>query len=247
MESDSTGRKLPYRRSMAKPSLQETKSINFLDLPLELRREIYHYCLPPKPIAFCVGNYFRRYNLRSAKPVGLLFVSKQVNEEALDILYGEPLFKYDLNMHKGANFREYFSDANIQRIRKLRILLDNDNDSDVVPTSPVDFHSLEKYTLDAGIDPSILARLTKLEIVAELPRRSGEYHSQWNFEDEQRKWLKWFEDLIKYIAGEISPTLSVEVDDNEQGQTTGILNRCLPNRSRKIQTDSGDLFFDRED
>lgn len=224
--------------TIMKPATREREDniTNFLDLPLELRREIYHYCLPPKPYAVCVGLFVPRYSLRSSNSIGLLSVSKQVNNEALDILYGEALCKYDLYLQKGAHFGEYFSDENKQRVRKIRILLDIDIDWE---TSPDGNRSV------AGLEDSILARLTKLEIVAALPRPSKRYPGAERVRAARERWLKGFEELIEYIARATSPTLVVEVDDNDQEQTTAIVNRYLGKRCRKVQTDSGDLYFKR--
>lgn len=237
MTTKPTMHKPPSTRVTSRLSQQEPKSPSFLDLPLELRREIYHYCLPPKPFAVCVGLFIPRYSLRSSKLIGLLSVSKQVNDEALDILYGQALCKYDTHMLKGAELGEYFSDANKQRVRKIRILLDMDTDGDCDLGGP---------GLIVGLDDSVLARLTKLEIVAALPRASKRYPSAERVRAARETWLKGFEELMRYIAGAISPTLVIEVDDNDQEQTTAIVNRYLGKRFRKVQTDSGDLYFKRK-
>lgn len=141
-------------------------------------------------------------------------------------------------MLKGAELGEHFSDANKQRVRKIRILLDIDTDGDSDLGGP---------ELIVGLDDSVLARLTKLEVVAALPRVSKRYPSAERVRVAREKWLKGFEELIRYIAGATSPTLVIEVDDNEQEQTNAIVNRYLGKRFRKVQTDSGDLYFRRKD
>ncbi|KAE9989935.1 hypothetical protein EG327_002077 [Venturia inaequalis] len=196
-------------------------SPSFLDLPLELRREIYHYCLPPKPFAVCVGLFVPRYSLRSSPSTGLLSVSKQINDEALDILYGQALCKFDLHLQKGPHFGEYFSEENKQRVRRIRLLLDVDVDGD---------DDLDELRLVAGLDGSVLARLTKLEIVAALPGLSKRYPSAELVRAAREKWLKGFEELIEYIARATSPTLVIEVDDNDQEQTTAIYSTNYKNR-----------------
>ncbi|QDS76259.1 hypothetical protein FKW77_001492 [Venturia effusa] len=210
---------------------------NFLDLPLELRREIYHYCLPPKPYAVCVGLFVPRYSLRSSHAIGLLSASKQLNHEALDILYGEALCKYDFHMQKGAYFGEYFSDENRRRVRKIRVLLDVDVDNEANSTST---------QLVAGFEDPVLARMTKIEIVAALPRLSGRYPNMDQVDVAQEIWLGRFEELIRCIARATSPTLIIEIDDNNQEQTSAIVYRYLGTRCRKVQTDSGDLYFKRK-
>lgn len=230
-------RRPPSNPITSRRSQQEVKSTQFLDLPLELRREIYHYCLPPKDFAVCVGFFVPRYNLRSGKSIGLLSACKQINHEALDILYGEALCKYDLHMHRGAHFGECFPDTNKQRVRKVRMLLDYDIDG------KADLNGLQLVT---GLDACILARLTKLEIVAALPRPSKKYPTPEQVEVAREKWLKWFEMVICDIARATAPHLCIEIDDNDQEQTTAIVNRFLASRFRKIKTDSGNLYFKRK-
>lgn len=230
---DTTPKRIKFK---PKPKQQGPKDPSFLDLPLELRREIYHYCLPPKQFAVCVGLFVPRYSLRSCQSIGLLSVSKQVNDEALDILYGQALCKFDLHLQKGPHFGEYFSEENKQRVRRIRILLDVDVDG---------YDDADGVGLVAGLDSSVLARLTKLEIVAALPGLSKRYPSVERVRAAREKWLKGFGELIGYIAGATSPTLVIEVDDNDQEQTTAIVNRYLGRRCRKVQTDSGDLYFRR--
>ncbi|TID13679.1 C2H2 finger domain transcription factor [Venturia nashicola] len=224
------------KRIRSKTNPQEPSYPSFLDLPLELRREIYHYCLPPNPHAVCVGLFVPRYSLRSCQSTGLLSVSKQVNDEALDILYGQALCKFDLHLKKGPHFGEYFSEENKRRVRRIRILLDVDVDGD---------DDLEGVNLVAGLDSAILARLTKLEIVAAMPGLSRRYPSEERVRAAREKWVKGFEELIDYIAKATSPTLIIDVDDNDQEQTTVIVNRHLGKRCRKVRTDSGDLYFRR--
>lgn len=71
---------------MAGLTLQGSK-LNFLDLPLELRREVYHHYLPRR--AYTSLHIQDPLKRQSPDLIALLLVSKQVSEEALDILYGE--------------------------------------------------------------------------------------------------------------------------------------------------------------
>lgn len=139
-------------------------------------------------------------------------------------------------MQKGAYFGEYFSEENRQRVRRIRILLDVEIDGEA---------DLNGTKLIAGFEDAVLARMTKIEIVAALPRLSRKYPDVDQVEIARKRWLERFEELIKYIAGVTSPTLIIEVDDNGQEQTRAIVNRYLGTRCRAVLTDSGDLYFRR--
>lgn len=68
---------------MAVPTLQGS-TLNFLDLHLELRREVYHHYLPRRACTpLHIQDPLKRQH---PDPIALLLVSKQVSEEALDIL-----------------------------------------------------------------------------------------------------------------------------------------------------------------
>lgn len=99
----------------------------FLDLPLELRLQIYRYCLVrSNPVlvryVFIVSYRTSDWGIRDEKK-SLLLVSKKVGFEALEVLYGENVFQVDLYTGGQKYSQEHLAEANRQRIRKLEIVM----------------------------------------------------------------------------------------------------------------------------
>lgn len=75
----------------------------FLDLPFEIRRMVYSFLIPQKrlirgstfnfPLDYDDYDFFNPHRSR----FNVLRLSRQINEEVLDILYGENLFQVSLN------------------------------------------------------------------------------------------------------------------------------------------------------
>ena len=97
--------------------MADSTPTGFLDIPLELRRQIYQYCLV-RPSLLTV-NYlwndivpedtFGRYQK------SLLLMCRQISEEALDVLYGGNNFRVDLNPGGGIYLEKNFTETNRKR------------------------------------------------------------------------------------------------------------------------------------
>lgn len=99
--------------------------------------------------------------------------------------------------------------------------------------------------LDLGFDASVLARLTKLEIVAV----AASWYSGGNpcYKEERKNWLEWFEGLVEYAKSKVSSSLCVELDnDGGEEATDAIVARHFPKTFRNVRTESGDCFFGRK-
>ena len=209
----------------------------FLDLPLELRRQIYRYLLTRRKafnaFSIRIDPYrFSKWGIED-RVKSLVLVSKQISNEAVEILYGENIFSYPLNGDSGYSLQKNFSPENIQRIRKLRIIVQDAGCQypDRVP--------------DYELWSPILARLTKLQIVAKQPLEQRGYYGAPSLESEVKKWVNWFGPMLSYIAGKISNNLCVEMDYDDRRETDVLVNEHLPGRHRKVRTIDGDLMFKR--
>lgn len=110
----------------------------FLDLPVELRLQIYRIYVPRNYVIFNNARAFTEefdfvfYEDRALRMLRIfpqipfttdfLVVCKQVTEESLDVLYGENRFEMDLARGAQGVLREAFTERNIQRIKDLHVI-----------------------------------------------------------------------------------------------------------------------------
>lgn len=110
----------------------------FLDLPVEIRLQIYRLYVPRGRVvmnnATILGrghgfvvyedSVLRTPRVLSLLPftTALLVVCKQVSEECLDVLYGENRFEIDLARGAQAIFRMAFTEQNIRRIKNVHVI-----------------------------------------------------------------------------------------------------------------------------
>jgi hypothetical protein len=95
---------------------------SFLDLPLELRREAYHYTLVREEVIDVCKTEGAEQSAFAVKEMSLLLVCRQIHSEAADFLYGENMFKYRVDAAHGFQVST-FGSVNIARIRKLCIVM----------------------------------------------------------------------------------------------------------------------------
>ena len=99
-----------------------TTPTGFLDIPLELRRQIYQYCLV-RPSPLTVNYLWNDINPGGDIPrrhrKSPLLVSQQISEEALEVLYGDNIFRVDLNPGGGTCLQKNFTIANRKRSKSF--------------------------------------------------------------------------------------------------------------------------------
>ena len=221
-----------------KRSQSSKPAVGFLDTPLEIRQQIYQYCLVSKiPLNLHQPNVdLYRMELDRLyicdKQTSLLLVSKQVGSEALEILYGKNVFQFHLHGQGGCCLKNDLTEANIGRIRRMEVVMQpyrNDYGS----------------TLDSTLWSPILAKLTKLSIVAAQPRLHPETFGKNLHEQQMEKWTGWLKAVLQCIAPQLSSSCIVEVDDNYSKETRIVMKECLPSGFRNVQTLAGDLLFRR--
>ncbi|KAM0798469.1 hypothetical protein BDR22DRAFT_859112 [Usnea florida] len=209
--------------------------LGFLDTPLEIRREIYRYCLLRRhPVSIHDPHYpvfdegIRKYKN------SLLLVSRQVGSEALVVLYGENIFRVFLDDWGELDLKGFFAEANIGRVRRLEI---------VTPSSPYPSFEVANYTymLDFKIWSPFLANLTKLSIVVDPPIQFRTHDKGL----EKKKTLEWLRINLQDVASHLSHCCIVEVDDDNSEETRAVLGESFPGGYRKVQTLLGDAYIRR--
>ena len=211
-------------------------SVGFLDTPLEIRLQIYRYCLVAKnPI---ITQYvsvdpwkFSSSRIRDRKK-SLLLVSKRVGLEALDVLYGENVFQILLHGEGEYYLKQHFAKANIDRMRRMQF---------VMQPQGVSYGRMLESTLWSPI----FANLTKLSIVAQQPLQPQDNYNAPPFEHEMQKWTQWLRAVLQYTVRQLSSSCTVEVDDDDMEETSLVMRESLPGGFRKVQTLAGDLCFRR--
>ena len=110
-------------KSLKLNSLVSCRQSSLLDLPLELRREIYRYCLVREAPIRASGKVYSEKHFTNGghrvKRMSLLLVNKQINVEALDILYGENYFLISMTATEGVNLKKRFAKHNLTKIRNF--------------------------------------------------------------------------------------------------------------------------------
>ena len=78
-------------------ALSSRRPVGFLDTPLEIRRQIYQYCLVRKDLVNFHHIYIDEYSFSERRvrdrKKSRLFVLKKVGLEALEVLYGDKVFQ----------------------------------------------------------------------------------------------------------------------------------------------------------
>lgn len=134
---------------------------SFLGIPLEIRLEIYRYLLVvPGFIALDYGVAYSGAYMKL--PTAILSVSKQISEEALDVLYRENMFAICLSSRDRGLYPYEFTAQNWQRVRCLT-LHGQPYDDTLYDTYDV------PYILTEALWPPIYADLAKLCIVVSEP------------------------------------------------------------------------------
>jgi hypothetical protein len=212
------------------------RSIGFLDIPLEIRQQIYHSSLVrPSPILInddlCNDNCLYGSGTED-KVKSLLLVCKKIYQEASDVLYGSNIFRVTIDEEDEPDLKRAFTEANRRKIRKLQIVVFSM--SCLFAPCP---------TLDGGFWSPILAQLTRLSIVAAQPLRI--YHRAPWFNQDMKNWVEWARTVLQFVAQRLHSSCIVEVDDDDREETSALIKEFFPGGYRKVRTRAGDFYFRR--
>lgn len=162
---------------------------------------------------------------------GILGVSRQISEEALQVLYGRSLFI--VHVHGGAHNRLLkFGTANLYRIRYLRLVAQPQG---ICFPDPINF--------DSQLWIPLLTNLSQLCLVAQQPLRAGGYYNAPSLEEDMREWINWLEPILRYLAHNISGTTIVGIDDNNLVETGQAVQKHFRSGYTNLQTVTGDRIF----
>lgn len=175
------------------------------------------------------GDHWNRGNKNS-----IFLVSKQISKEALDILYGENIFKLRLHGAGEDYLKKNFTEQNRQRMRYLLLTAQAIGDSYKSGKMP-----------DNTLWSSILPTLKRLRIVAEQPVKASSYHGAPSLEQEMDRWVKWIKPFLQCFGQYLSRE-TIQVDIDGRAETRELVKECLPHGYREIRCRHvGDSIFKR--
>lgn len=119
------------------------------------------------------------YCNRNKNNNSIFLISKQLSEEALDILYGDNIFKLELHGEGGYYLKKNFTESNRQRMRYL-----------LLTTQPICLLYQLRKAPDNGLWSSILPNLKELRIITEQPVNDSSYYSA-SLPQEIDRWANW--------------------------------------------------------
>ena len=228
-------------------SLHPIQPTGLLGVPFEIRLEIYRYLLTRRelielqpPIFYSDPWPNKDYPLNTKRYPVILLVSRQLSEEALNVLYGENVFEFSFS-GSSLNIFSQFAPANRQRIRRLQLLACHGIPFYISLFDP-DHHVLPPIL--ESLAP-ILANLTRLYIVAQQPLRARTFDNASRLERGMRNWLTTLKPVLECVNQYVSSRATIEVDDNDMEETSELVKKCFPNGYRKVRTQTGDICFRR--
>lgn len=129
---------LQLKKFSAQDLQRRAMPMTFLDLPAEIRLQIYRVYIPRGRVVYNNASLARGgldfiiyedHALRTPRilsllpfTTSLLAVCKQVSEECLDVLYGDNQFEIDLARGAQYLFRMAFTEQNIRRIKNVTVI-----------------------------------------------------------------------------------------------------------------------------
>ncbi|KAI1442059.1 hypothetical protein F5Y02DRAFT_271259 [Annulohypoxylon stygium] len=239
------------------------KPFKFLDLPLELRNEIYAHLfvqthqpidcfmkwfttaphhlrrLAREKAPDCCGkNYMcAHYDVRLRPRTSILRVCRQVSEEALDVLYSQNAFRVDIE--STSRFLGFFTigERNLRRIRHLTLCARTAYDQYVIALPPdeqkVFFRPAKS---EAGSWMALLEGLRTLLFEMQIP--TWGWYGVWPI------WVGQLENSVLGFVGEnVDEATSVEVDDNYSMYLCEAVDRCFQKGFRRVKTIDGDRYY----
>jgi hypothetical protein len=203
-------------------------------MPLDIRRQIYHYCLVRRfPI---VVNYLRcdEYHLSGCgvdeKVKSILLVSKKIGEEALNVLYCGNVFRVHLCTDGGACLKKKFTEANRRKMRRLQVSM---------LAGAYNYNGM----LDSVLWSPIQAGLTKLSIMARHPLQAKGDHNAPGWQEEMDLQTKWLRPIVANMVQQVLSPCIIEVDDDNRKETSALIKEYLLGGYQKSQTEIGELCF----
>ncbi|KAI6091314.1 hypothetical protein F4821DRAFT_226905 [Hypoxylon rubiginosum] len=241
-----------------------TSPFRFLDLPLELRQEVYaHLLVQDSPIncsrvwfttaarhlrrlrkegiADCCGRDFgcAHYDKRLRPRTGILRSCRRVSEEALDVLYAQNTFCVFLE--SGGAFRRLFNtvgEMNLRRVRRVKLHASTRYYSyHIAGPGERQWQFFLPPKENEGAWAALLEGLLSLEFVMLIPIWG--HHKGWPV------WVLQLEPILKFIGEHVDEQTDVTVDDNYSMFLCEAVDRCFTKPFRRVRTKEGDSYYNK--
>lgn len=165
----------------------------------------------------------------------IFLLSKQISEEALDVLYGDNVFKLYLHGEGESYLKMNFSHQNRQRMKYLLLI-----------AQPRGVSYTPKNRVDDVLWRCMLPHLKGLRIVAEQPVEGGSYYGAPTHKQEMDCWINWFPPYMQCFGQYLVRETKIGVDADDHAETEELVKKCLPYGYQKIQCRLvGDFIFKR--
>ncbi|KAI0889371.1 uncharacterized protein GGS22DRAFT_70429 [Annulohypoxylon maeteangense] len=238
-----------------------SKPFRFLDLPLELRNEIYtHLFVQPEPISCfrtwfttaprhlrrlakekapdCCGKNYActHYDVRLRPRTSLLRVCRQVSEEALDVLYGRNAFRVDLE--STARFLKFFTvgERNLRRVRDLMLCAFTEFYSYCIARpGELQWEFFRPAAKEARFWKALLQGLRSLLFVMKIPIWG--HHGAWPV------WVGQLEGVLGFVGENVDEATVVTVDDNYSMFLCEAVDRCFKKGLKRVRSLEGDRYY----
>lgn len=170
---------------------------------------------------------------RSVLP-SLLQVSRQISDEALNVLYGDNAFKIILHGEGEYHLKTIFCEANRRRIRHIMLVL-----------RPMGVSYCPNFRMDTAMWDTILPHLRTLWIVAEQPLEGDHYWNGRTVMEKMKEWIEWLTPILECLAKTLSTKSTVLVDVGEREETGKLIQKYLLHGYQQTRTKTGDFVFKR--
>jgi hypothetical protein len=162
------------------------------------------------------------YDYVPKRKTGILSASRQISEEALNVLYGRNVFY--LTIYGDAHSRDAHSQIlkfgikNISRIRHLRLI-----------AKPKGSYYRDTMQFDSRIWTPLLTDLNHLCLILHQPlQRANSDYSAPRREADLTKWVACLKSVLGYLAKNVPKTTVVGIDHNDMEETVEVAQICFP-------------------